>query len=661
MRFTLSARLFSGFGAFMVVAGIGTLIAFASLWTLSQQNALLTRLASGADQAVTLTAEAQGLTRTLQAHVETGDAALLQETKAALLRIHRLANAAMAATDDPAIAELLKSADARTGDLVQAVDSYSRDAGGVRAITMMLHEDAAPLRRMISGMGQVLAAENHSDADEFMKAAEHFVLARLYVARFVNEPTAEHRSRARAELERAIHHAGSGVQGIGDRFPRQRKEITEGLKHYADEFVRLAATLDSRDKARTEKILPAIDAMVLNGQRARDGLKAHVASANETMEQVRSLSFMALAATGVVAGILAIVITLLTARSIARPVLRLAHGIQRIAAGDASERPPGTRRTDEIGDMARAVDLLRDTVEERQHLERAAAEARVAEDRRQAAVNLAVEAFREEISHVVATLEASVQAMGSTAGQLDAMANDARAQAETASHGAEESSATVQAIAHATDELTQAVAEISAQVDRAAHTGTRAIQVAHDTTRQVGELSQSADRVGEILGMIQSIAQQTNLLALNATIEAARAGEAGRGFQVVAAEVKTLASQTARATEDIAARIADIRTATEVTVAGISGVRDGIDALEETRQAIARAVEEQRASTAGIAQSVTEAAATSEVLSQSVTGVARTVGETTGAVSTVAATARSVKTETERLRASVETFLRAVA
>jgi methyl-accepting chemotaxis protein len=166
----------------------------------------------------------------------------------------------------------------------------------------------------------------------------------------------------------------------------------------------------------------------------------------------------------------------------------------------------------------------------------------------------------------------------------------------------------VQAVAAAAEELAGSIAEITRQVGQASRIADRAMGEAEATDQTVRGLSSAAQRIGEVVRLIESIAAQTNLLALNATIEAARAGEAGKGFAVVAGEVKTLAAQTAKATEEIAAQIGGIRATTESAAQAIQGIAGTITELHGISGAIAEAMNQQGDATREIAARVAEAA-----------------------------------------------------
>ncbi len=187
-----------------------------------------------------------------------------------------------------------------------------------------------------------------------------------------------------------------------------------------------------------------------------------------------------------------------------------------------------------------------------------------------------------------------------------------------------------------------------------------AVDQARSTTERVGELSRAANRIGDVVELINTIAGQTNLLALNATIEAARAGEAGRGFAVVASEVKALAEQTAKATGEIGQQVAGIQTATQESVGAIKEISVTIERLSEIGSTIAAAIEEQGAATQEISRNVQQAAQGTHQVSSNVTEVQRGADETGSASAEVLSAAKSLASDSTRLRREVGDFLSSV-
>ena len=225
----------------------------------------------------------------------------------------------------------------------------------------------------------------------------------------------------------------------------------------------------------------------------------------------------------------------------------------------------------------------------------------------------------------------------------------------------EEASTNVQSVASATEQLTSSVNEISRQVQDSARIAAAAVQQARNTNDRVGELAKAADRIGDVVELINTIAGQTNLLALNATIEAARAGDAGRGFAVVASEVKSLAVQTAKATEEIADHILAVQTSTGGAVEAIGRIAMRMQEINESASAVSAAVEQQSAATGEIKHNVTSAADGTNAVAAVLGEVAGAATETRSSAQIVLDASETVAKDIAMLRANVEAFLAKVA
>src|SRR5262249_31580877 len=203
----------------------------------------------------------------------------------------------------------------------------------------------------------------------------------------------------------------------------------------------------------------------------------------------------------------------------------------------------------------------------------------------------------------------------------------------------------VQSVAASTDELSASVAEISRQVHESSRIAGEAVRQAQTTDARINELSQAASRIGDVVKLITAIAEQTNLLALNATIEAARAGDAGRGFAVVATEVKSLASQTAKATEEIGAQIAGMQAATNESVTAIREIGATIGRISDIASGIAAAMEQQGAATQEISGNVQETAKGTAHVATNIAEVNRAASGTGAASAQVLAAAKALSGE----------------
>jgi methyl-accepting chemotaxis protein len=206
-----------------------------------------------------------------------------------------------------------------------------------------------------------------------------------------------------------------------------------------------------------------------------------------------------------------------------------------------------------------------------------------------------------------------------------------------------QTTANVQTVAAAAEELSASIVEINTRVADAAATATRGVELTQTSTEAIAVLSAAADRIGAVVGFIQSIAAQTNLLALNATIEAARAGEAGRGFSIVANEVKALAGQTAKATEDITAQINAMQDATHTTVRAIDEIGTTIRSIDEITASVAAAVKAQGEATSEIARNVAEVADGTKAVDGDIATIEQTVSETADSAKSIQTLAEQVK------------------
>jgi methyl-accepting chemotaxis protein len=398
------------------------------------------------------------------------------------------------------------------------------------------------------------------------------------------------------------------------------------------------------------------------------------------MRRVRDAALWAL---GLIAVLVAVAIPL--ARGLVRPIGAMTSAMDKLAGGDTSIDVPALARKDEVGAMARALEIFKVAVLAKQAAEVAAvaeaeekarrSEAELAARRdaeeKAAAESVAKERRSQRVLALRATLETNVGAM---TGELAKAGTEMEETAQTMSDVADETSrltthlagtteqasANVHAVAAAAEELLASIGEIGGQVNESTQIAARAVDDAKKTDSVVQALAAGAQKIGEVVNLINAIAAQTNLLALNATIEAARAGEAGKGFAVVASEVKSLAAQTTKATDEIAGQITAIQGSTAEAVGAIQGIGTTIGRMATIATGISTAMEEQRAAMQEIARNVHEAASGTEQIAGGVVEVKRGAGETGSSAAQVLAAARELTRQSEALRAEVDTFLTSV-
>jgi methyl-accepting chemotaxis protein len=347
----------------------------------------------------------------------------------------------------------------------------------------------------------------------------------------------------------------------------------------------------------------------------------------------------------------------MTVRNVTARIGRLTAAMSRLAQRDLSVAIAGVEDRDEMGHMARSVLVFKDSMIKADELTAEQQAEQQRKEARQKTVEGHIASFDQSVREALATLTTAATEMRDTAASMAATAEQTQRQMGTVAAASEQTSSNVQAVAASSEEMSISISEIGRQVEQASRIARQAVDDTQRTNATVTAMADAAEKIGEVVKLIQSIAGQTNLLALNATIEAARAGEAGKGFAVVANEVKSLATQTAKATEDIAAQISAIQSVTGEAVSAIRSIGGTIAQISEISTSIASAIEEQGAATQEIARSTQQAARGTEQVSSNIAGVSRAAGETGAAAGRVLGSAEQLGQQCESLRTGVDGFL----
>ncbi len=430
----------------------------------------------------------------------------------------------------------------------------------------------------------------------------------------------------------------------------------------------------------TQKAAGPINKMILNAGRLTKQLNQDaVSDANGDVVQETFVLLITIAL-----GIVAFWVVIFR---VVRPVNALSETMMELADGKLEVDIPNADRVDEMGSMARSVEIFKENALERRRLveeqktaeeaerqrqaeeeeaehqrteerrtEAAQAEEAARQANRQTMLDLA-DQFESAIMGIVDSVGVSASGMETAAQALTNIAENTSAQSGVVSQAATQASENSNMVASSAEELSASVREISGQTNQSSEKARDAVTRTETASNDISQLAIAANKISDVVNLINDIAEQTNLLALNATIEAARAGEAGRGFAVVASEVKNLANQTATATQEISDQVTGMQDATGQAVTAIDDIKAIISDIETTAVSIASAVEQQDASTQEIARNVGEVSAGTSEMTVNIQSVSQGAAETGQSAGQVLSAAQELTSQSNDLRTQVEGFL----
>ena len=659
-RFKVGVRVASGFGVVLALLAVVAIAGWGGLrdssHALSQQARIATNMVRVADIDRNFTA----MRRNVASFVATGAAAAGDRVRALHGEIGQAVEAVVAsmATEDrrAAVRAIGQSVAQFAAGFDQVV---ARLAERNRAVAEGMTPLAQRAGALLTEVSEAAVADNDLAVATYVsRALEQLALVQLNAQRFLADPQQRLVDAANEQignLELALDEVslqnrnrdrGAKIDQVGQLVPQFRTAFNAAVAAIAEanRLVEQVGAQQADEIART----------IGEFKESQRALLERVEREGE--ETISSAQVIGLAVAGI-ATLLGLALAWFIARGVALPVRGMTAAMTALADGRFETEVPARDNRDEIGDMAKAVQVFKDSMVRARDLAARELEDARQREARSRRIDELTRRFDTDAGAGLGAVSASADALKTSSAAMSGTAEETSRQATAVAAASEQASSNVATVAAATDELSASIGEITRQVAQSAQIAGQAVEQSVQTDEHMRSLAAAAQKIGDVVKLINDIASQTNLLALNATIEAARAGEAGKGFAVVAAEVKSLATQTARATDEIAGQIGMIQSATERSLAAIGGIGATIGRINEIATTVAAAVEQQGAATQEIARNVQQAAAGTREVSANIGGVNRAAGQTGDAATQVLTASEGLSRQAAELRRQVDRFL----
>ncbi len=565
--------------------------------------------------------------------------------------------------DDPDVKEQLFALEEKAVAYRAAFEEATKLQQSRDKLASQMEADVVKTRQNITAIMESAYNDNDPVAAYLSGALqENFMLARLYVNKFLLENLEEDYQRALYEIDESRKAHEILLTELNNPERRQlAMQVEEGLSSYEREFGQIYEVISKRNAfyAETEALGPEIMNGYLGIFNAIEDLQTNTLGpqAQKEMEQISGNTL----ALGVVITLLAASCAFFIGRVFSSNINLVTEQMGRLAKGDNRFEIKGTKRGDEIGKMAKALLVFQENAQEveRMEAEQKEIEAKAAEERRKAMLQLADD-FDSQVGGIVEAVNKAAGEMQAMSTQLSSAVEETNSQSSTVASASEQTNANTQTVASATEELTASIQEISRSLADTAQTAKICASSARSSQEQLDTLQNAIGEIDSVIQAINDVAEQTNLLALNATIEAARAGEAGKGFAVVASEVKALAGQTHKMTDEIAQKVAMIKGSAKSTIETINDILEQIETVDSKTANVAAAVEEQTSSTSEISRNIQEAARGSSEISRNIRGIQDAANDSAQSTNSLKGASDGLAKQAEDLKKAVLGFLKEV-
>ncbi len=572
-----------------------------------------------------------------------------------------------------ALASTRKSADqiiAAQSEIQKIVDGELTPLGAEIAAALKEIKDSA----YQGGSGNAEALFRASVAEA------NYLSMQVTVTRYLSDSNAETAKKSKdilLNLEDSMNQLYE-VIGTGKQSARADKVI-EGVVSYDKAFDGVIAATKSRDAEINQVIEVSGPQLASNAQSIVDSIgtvrgRATLLAQTSASAALSVVMLAALIGIAIAFGSGALINTI-----VARPITKLAGQMRQLAGGDFEVAVHGVDRTDEVGDMARAVEVFRATSKEVEESRRIALESEKREfeqqqmhaqaqeeqrqrhqaERREAMMALA-DRFEQTVGQLVNQLEESAKQIRDGAHSVSSDVDNSIELMTDVVSAASQSSTNSTEVASAVEEMSLSIQEVSRQVASAAQVALEAANGARMTDNVVVELANTTKLTESMVNLIANVAGQTHMLALNASIDAARAGEVGLGFSVVASEIKTLADQTAKAADEIKNHIDHTVKTSDKAIETITQISKSIDEISGVATHISSALEQQSVTTAQIAQNTGQVASSSQLVTANLSTVKHGIDNSGSTARQALVAVESLEKQAEMMKQTSADFLREV-